>query len=298
MIYVATAATLLALLTAAAWVLGIWFGGSWYRFKRYHRRKGLPLPDGPRWSDRIGHWLAESAALFRIHVWRLERGPPRMAPPADGDPVLCVHGFTQDRTNFAALRRELWMRGRPSTSIDLGLPGKHPRKLAAGVVQALEALRAEHPDRPLDIVCHSMGGLVLRDALRHRPDLIDGIRTIVTLGSPHHGTAGARWPVRLWPEAGGLARGSDWIASLPTLAQLAPQARTVTVSGSADYIVYPQDTAHLPGSEHVDFHGIGHAGLLTDRRVIRTVLAAFDGQALPQAPGVQVSPAPSPTPAP
>ena len=288
MIYVATAVTLAVLLSAAGWVLVVWFGGAWFRFFRYHRKKGLPLPDGPRWSDRIGHWLRESYALLMIHVWRLERGPPRLAPAADGDLVLCVHGFTQDRTNFSALRRRLWMAGRPSDSIDLGLPGRHPRKLARKVIAGLEAMIARHPGRPIDVVCHSMGGLVLRDALATRPDLAAPIRTIVTLGSPHHGTAGARWPVRLWPEAGGLARGSDWIASLPTLAEVAPDARTVTLAGSADYIVYPQDTAHLPGSEHVDLHGIGHAGLLTDERVMDTVIAAFDGEELPEGRGVTV----------
>ena len=286
MVYVATAATLLWLLGAALTVLTVWFGGSWWRFRQYYRRKGLPLPDGPTWAARLHHWFTEATSLIAIHVWRLEQGPPRLAPPASGRTVLCIHGFTQDRTNFSALRRRLWMQGRPSIAVNLGLPGKHPRKLALVVLNALEQLADEREAETIDIVCHSMGGLVLRDALARRPELARGIACIVTLGSPHHGTAAARWPVRMWPEAGGLARGSEWIEALPTLAEAAPAARTVTIGGSADYIVYPLSSCHLPGSEHVDVHGLGHAGLLTDHRILDTVLAAFDGEALPDFPGV------------
>lgn len=290
MAYLITALVLAGLASLAGGALAVWFGGVWYRFLRYHRRKGLPLPDGPRWSDRIGHWLRESWALVLIHLWRLERGPPRLVPPQAGQPVVCVHGFTQDRTNFAALRRRLWLRGRPSVSLDLGLPGRHPRRLARVVIEGLEKVLAEHPDDRIDVLCHSMGGLVLRDALDQRPDLGGRLAAIVTLGSPHQGTAGARWPVRLWPEAGGLARGSAWMRGLKTLDQLAPHARTVTVAGSADYIVYPQSTCHLQGSEAVDLHGVGHAGLLTEPDAIDVVLAAIDGAPLPEREGITVRP--------
>lgn len=259
--------------SAIAAALCIWFGVTWYRFRRYHRRKDLPLPDGPTWPDRVRHWWAEAVALVRIHVWRLGRAPVRFRERQDGRPVLCVHGFTQDRTNFVALRRRLFSLGRASVAIDLGVPGRHPRKLASRVIRALEDLAG---DEPVDVVCHSMGGLVLRDALAQRPDLAAGIRTIVTLGSPHHGTAGARWPARIWPEAAGLARRSGWIAELPDFQTVAPSARAVTIGGSADYVVYPLDTCHLPGTERIDFHGVGHAGLLTNPEVVDTVVEVLE----------------------
>lgn len=283
MVYVATAITLAAMAGLVLWLLFVWFGSVWYRFWRYHRRKGIPLPDGPGWSDRIGHWMREAWALVLIHVWRMERGPRQLGADAPGNPVLCVHGFTQDRTNFSALRRRLWELGRPSIAVDLGIPGQHPERLAWVVYRELERMVEAHPGKPIDIVCHSMGGLVLREALKQRPDLCAHIGTIVTLGSPHHGTAAARWPVRIWPEGGGLARGSDWLAELPSFAESAPNARSVTIGGSADYIVYPLSTCHLEGSEAVNFHGLGHVGLLWDSDVLDTVIAAFDGASLPSA---------------
>lgn len=259
----------------------MWFGGTWWRFARYHRHKGLELPDGSTWRQRIRNWADESTALMQVMLYKVEAAPRRLvSPPDPGNPVLCVHGFTQDRTNFAKLRRRLWDLGRPSEAIDLGLPGRHPSRYAPRLIAALDELASEHPDDDIDVVCHSMGGVLLRHALLERPDLAPRISTIVTLGSPHHGTAASRGFI-LVPEARGLHRRSPWIADLPSFAELAPHARTVTIGGSADYVVYPLDTCHLDGSERVDLEGIGHAGMLTHPLVHDIIVAAFDGEPLP-----------------
>ena len=264
--------------TATVGGLGLWFGGTWWRFARYHRHKGMDLPDGDTWRQRIRNWADEGTALMQVMLYKVEAAPQRLVAPADpGHPVLCVHGFTQDRTNFAKLRRTLWDLGRPSQAIDLGRPGRHPSGYAPRLIAALE-----EPDEPIDIVCHSMGGVLLRHVLRDRPDLGARVSSIVTLGSPHHGTAASRGFI-LVPEAKGLHRRSPWIADLPTFAELVPHARTVTIGGSADYVVYPLDTCHLDGSERVDMAGLGHAGMLTHPRVHDIILAAFAGEPLPVA---------------
>jgi hypothetical protein len=267
--------------TATLATLSVWFGGTWFRFARYHRHKGLDLPDGDSWGERLGAWANESTALMQVLLYKVEAAPRRLVAPADpGPPVLCVHGFTQDRTNFGKLRRTLWDRGRPSEAIDLGLPGRHPSAYAPRLIAALEEIEAEHPHEPVDVVCHSMGGVLLRHVLVERPDLAARIGTIVTLGSPHHGTAASRG-FRFLPEAVGLNRRSPWISGLPTFAELAPHARSVTVGGSADYVVYPLETCHLEGSERVDLRGLGHAGMLTHPRSLAVIVAALDGAPLP-----------------
>lgn len=263
-------------------ILVVWFGGTWFRFARYHRHKGLDAPDGATWAQRLRHWMWESSALVRLFWWKVEAGPRRLIPPDPGVPVLCVHGFTQDRTNFAALRRRLWRSGRPSDAIDMGLPGRHPRRYTPSLTVAIEGLDDAFPDDPIDIVCHSMGGLILRQLLVDRPDVARRIRRIVTLGSPHQGTAAARGPLSVWPEAAGLHRRSAWIAALPDFRALAPHAEVLTVGGTADYVVYPVTTCHLPGSTAVDAEGIGHGGLLTDGEVLDVVEAFLDGVDLPE----------------
>ncbi|MFK7931798.1 MAG: esterase/lipase family protein [Myxococcota bacterium] len=288
MVYLIAGGVVVWAVTTVITVLAVWFGGAWLRFFNYHRHKKLPLPDGPNWGRRIQHWVAEADALVRIHLWRLEPGRSKHTPKLSeaARPVLCVHGFTQDRTNFSALRRRLWGLGRPSVSVDLGLPGKHPSAFAAHVSDAIASLHKAYPNAKMDVVCHSMGGLVLRHALAENPQLAQHIACIVTLGSPHHGTAAARGPLRWWPEADGLSRGSAWIAELPTFADLTPDARVVTIAGTADYIVYPVSTCHLPGTEAVDLHGVGHAGLLTRAEILDLIVLAFNGE-----PVQSVSPA-------
>lgn len=87
---------------------------------------------------------------------------------------------------------------------DWRLPVEHNgRLLAMAAREALElwraapehdALRRLRPDRrpaQLVFVAHSMGGLVTRAALAHRPDLAPDTRMVVTLGTPFDGTVKA-----------------------------------------------------------------------------------------------------------
>jgi pimeloyl-ACP methyl ester carboxylesterase len=261
---------------AAGGVFAVWFGGTWLRFHRYHRHKGLPTPDGATWGDRVRAWMREAGAIASLLLFKAELGPRALPRPGDlRPPVLCIHGFTQDRTNFSAIRGSLWRAGRSSIAVDLGLPGRAPTRYAPALADRLADLWRAWPEGPVDLICHSMGGLLLREVLAARPELRARVGTVLTLGSPHGGTAASRGPLRLWPEAAGLHRRSPWIEALPTLAALAPQARVITVAGTADYVVYPAETCHLEGSEAITLPGVGHAGLLIDERVLALVGRTF-----------------------
>lgn len=67
---------------------------------------------------------------------------------------------------------------------DIRLSGRHLRRL-------LERMQYEHPGVPVDIIAHSMGGLVARSALGDELDPFDPrsprVDTLITLGTPHHG---------------------------------------------------------------------------------------------------------------
>lgn len=273
------------LAVAASGLFG-WISASWARAAVFHRHTRREVIDGPGWWARVKAWGREARAMLTVAAWKAEAGPALLEPAeVFGDPVLCVHGFTQDGTNFAALRNALWARGRPSAAVSLGLPGRHPRRYVPKLVRALEDLVARYPDLGVDIVAHSMGGVLLRQTLGDRPDLAAHVSTVVTLGSPHHGTQGARGFVRYMPEGGGLHPLSPWLNSLPTFSEAAPNARSVTIAGTADYVVYPIEVCHLEGSASLDLEGIGHAGLLADPRAIQAVLDVLDG-VLPARPEV------------
>lgn len=236
-------------------------------YQRWARRTGAPRLSGSVLRLQLG----EAWAVVRLGIWHLTgqilapfRTPPR------GTPVIAVHGYTQNGTSFEALRRALARRGRPVRTVFLGFawPWRRVGDYGAPLVAALE--RA--PDR-VDLIAHSMGGLVIRDVLNRFPHLRDRVRAVCTLGSPHGGTAAARRFTWLHP-ASDLMQGSGWIRTLPTLGDLLPHARLTTIGSSGDLIVYPVETTRQPGAERVEFDDIGHVGLLTDKRALDAAVMA------------------------
>jgi len=73
------------------------------------------------------------------------------------------------------------------------------------LLNALEAKRRQAPHRPIIFIVHSLGGLVLKDALRrswraqpYKQDLktvYDSTRGIIFMGTPHRGSDYADWGI-------------------------------------------------------------------------------------------------------
>ncbi len=256
-------------ITSAAAIGGLWLHHR--RFVSYHRRKGLAVP-----LPSVAGLVRELRDFVVLGWWHLRaflRDGLRTPRQTTGRPVICVHGYTQNATNFWALRHALERRGRPTIAISMWYRLAPLRWYARRLERRLEHLVHEVPEG-VDIVAHSMGGIVLRMVLSARADLRERIRTVVTLGSPHHGTAAARG-IPLLPEVRALRRRSELLAALPHLPELLPHARIVTVAGTADTIVYPVSTSLVDGAEAVVLQGIGHAGLLTRPRALAAVRVAL-----------------------
>ncbi|MCB9685531.1 MAG: hypothetical protein H6738_20980 [Alphaproteobacteria bacterium] len=228
------------------------------RFLVWHARKGRSAPVGLRW---VWLELRDSVPLLWWMIRAFLRDGLMQPERPSGRPVLFVHGYTQNATNFWGLRRRLYAGGRPTVGVSLHHRLAPVAWYAARLERHLERLVRDCPDG-LDVVAHSMGGITLRIVLAARADLRAAVRTVVTLGSPHHGTAAARG-VGFLPEPSALRRGSALVRQLPHLSELLPHARVVSVAGDADTVVYPVETALVPAAEHVVLSDIGHAGLLS-----------------------------------
>jgi len=268
-------------ITIAAWLSGAgllgglaslggvlhWHHGRWVA---YHRRKGRSVPGTAGevlWAEAV-----DGLRLGVDYVRGLFGDGLRRPAEVRGPMVLCVHGYTQNGTNFVRIRRALEAGGRPTMAVSmwhrLAPLAWYLRRLERAVERAVEL----DPDG-IDVVCHSMGGILLRAVLERRPDLAGRIRTAVTLGSPHRGTAAARG-IPLLPEVQALKRRSSFLSTLPRLSELVPQA--VTVAGTLDTIVYPVETALDEGAEHIVLSA-GHAGLLTRPEAVEAVRRVLVG---------------------
>lgn len=104
----------------------------------------------------------------------------------------------------------------------------------------LERMETEEPGVPVDVIAHSQGGVVVREALATRIDADDGraapVRHVITLGTPHRGTDLATMSALLRHSAGGrtLRRGVDTFAGHMGLQ---PDARSIRqMAETSDFI--------------------------------------------------------------
>lgn len=221
-----------------------------------------------RWSfggDAAGLWRAafnEVIAFLRIAAWSVTGGP-RLQPEDVAEHadvvVVLVHGAMADGSCTTG-----WAKGLVKAGVDAAIVAPDH----GVVVRALEVhtervrgfvqrLRLAAPNARLIFVAHSMGGLVVRRLLADDDDVRDATEGVITVASPHAGTAS----VRVVPFGlSHLGAGYAGFTTLPPLSKLVKQSWVV---GSAvDAIVYPKSTTHPDGSEAISFDDVGHAAFL------------------------------------
>ncbi|MWL86655.1 alpha/beta fold hydrolase [Cupriavidus sp. SW-Y-13] len=224
-------------------------------------------------------YLTEYRAVFRMFNWlqpfrsRLDFAQPARPLP-DAPHVLMVHGYGCNHAIWLDMAPALAAAGYQCEGIDLTPVLGDIDDYAAPLLARMREMAARTGHPPL-LVCHSMGGLAARAALvlAARDGSTPPSTGIVTLGSPHHGCALARfaggrnaWQMR-WQ--------SPWLAALAAAETPAMRAHIVSVFSWHDSIAGPPGTSWLEGAHHVALDGIGHVALLRHPRAIEATLAAL-----------------------
>ncbi|MFJ9466707.1 esterase/lipase family protein [Streptomyces caniferus] len=210
-------------------------------------------------------------------------GAPSMLPTEGRahPPVLLLHGFIDNRSVFLLLRRSLHRHGwRHIEALNYSPLTCDLRKAAELLSRHVEEVCARTGHRRVDIVGHSLGGLIARYYVQ-RLGGDTRVRTVITLGTPHSGTAVAPL-MSAHPIVRQMRPDSEVIAelSLP-----APHCRTHFVAfwSEEDRVMVPATTARI---NHPDLHvfnvhvaGVGHLALPVNGTVaagIRDALASAD----------------------
>ena len=244
---------------------------------RESRRLGSSVPPeyqlGVMGTMRL--FFGELRATLWTSSWGMLRPRLHAADTIAGQglPVLLVHGYVCNRGYWTKLSRQLARAGIVHDGVDLEPIGADIEEFVPQVELAIAELCARTGSDRVILVAHSMGGLVARAWLRHYGAA--RVARIVTIGTPHHGTALANLA------AGANARQMSRVDGAPSgwLAQLAasetPELRALITSiySHHDNIVAPQASAQLPGARNIAFGGIGHVALASDARVLRQLLA-------------------------
>ncbi len=191
-------------------------------------------------------------------------------------PVLLLHGYLGTRGSMYTLERRLNDDGICVFSFNLGaLNVRDVRKSAFLIHRKIEAILAQTAVKKIDIIGHSMGGLIGHYYAKKLGGH-ERVRKMIMLGAPLKGTwvalAGIATMGLLWPSAWQLLPGSSFLRELNE----GPNPRDVqyyTIVADRDWVVPPGSSTLEEGSHMSVPHG--HSSLVLSEEVYRHVLWAL-----------------------
>jgi hypothetical protein len=260
------AVALLAALVYATATFGIWWVDRREAGVFAHRTPAETLEVYRTFLDE----LLAAAFFFFLHPFgSIDPLPPRTRELYGRRPILLVHGYAQARSNFWILALRLMARGHgPLYEVNL-------RPATSGLLVLADVLSARMDDviratnaRDVDVVAHSMGGIVTRLAEAGRSGR--RVRRLVTLGTPHAGTRVAE--LALFRSGMDLRPGSEALARMPE----PPPGLVVAISSHHDNVVVPPESGRIgDGGRDIIVGGVGHFSLLVDAGVAEEVSKAL-----------------------
>ncbi|HVZ72854.1 MAG TPA: alpha/beta fold hydrolase [Polyangia bacterium] len=238
-----------------------------------------------------GHAAVYLRQLLRGH--HADRGDSVAAAAASassvpsGPPVLLIHGYLATRGSLHLLEENLSNNGHVVLGFRFGPINLGDIRASAELVaRKVESIVAQTGVEQVDVVGHSMGGLVALYYLK-RLGGARRVRRLVLLGTPTRGTWSAVFGLLTAPL--GLASlqllpGSPFLRELAE-APLPPGVDVVSIGALRDWLA-PLSSTILDGVRHISLP-TGHTGLLIDREVADTVTSLLRG------PPVDATPRPT-----
>jgi pimeloyl-ACP methyl ester carboxylesterase len=188
-------------------------------------------------------------------------------------PVLIIHGFLGTRGSMYMLERRLVEDGFVCVSFNLGtLNVRDIRRSAFLIHRKIERILAQTPSQRIDIIGHSMGGLIglyyVKKLGGHAR-----VRKLIMMGTPVRGT----WSALAGVMTLGLWSTSSWqllprSRFLDELAQgpIPPGVDVSTIAAARDWVV-PLATTRLQGANAMTVP-LGHSSLVVSEEVYRRVV--------------------------
>jgi pimeloyl-ACP methyl ester carboxylesterase len=270
-------------LAAAPIALGIlvYAGASFVLMRRFVDRR--PLGRLLRELCREIAWAALTQPLLPLFYFvgrRLAAGATT--------PVVLVHGYTQNRVDFLRIARALARAGRgPVYGFNYPWFGAIHAN-AARLARFIEGVQRETGASRVDLVAHSLGGLVALEYLHVAGT--DSVRRLVTIASPH---AGVAWRGPILGACGPQIRAG--CAFLEERAVRRLPVPCLSVYSTHDNIVHPPSTAalvHRGARDHVVGH-VAHLSILFEPEVACAIVdflsAPDEASTAPPPPDVETA---------
>ncbi len=239
------------------------------------------IADAPsRWLGKrstVGQDLAGSVdgLSYLRHLARGNRIRRQAAfdKASDAPPILLIHGFLGTRGSMYLLERRLVDDGHVVVSFNIGtINTRDIRRSAFLIHRKIERVLAQTPWKRIDILGHSMGGLIglyyVKKLGGHAR-----VRRLIMMGTPVRGT----WVSLLGVATLGLLSTSSWqllprSRFLDELAQgpIPPNVEVHTIAAVRDWVV-PLATTRMSGANATTVP-LGHSSLVVSEEVYQRVV--------------------------
>lgn len=248
----------------------------------YRYRSPLPPESILNWKQRLQLYFGEARATLTASSWNMPFRRFHHCPAAQprGLPVLLIHGYGCNSGYWRPMSGVLREAGITHHALDMEPVFGSIDEYAAHIHEEIEALCRATGSAQVIIVAHSMGGLATRAYLRDFGPA--RLARVITLGTPHHGTALAQFGVGIntqemvWMASEQEGLSSEWLRRLAGSESGDTYRLFVSIYTHHDNIVSPQTSSHLPGAKNIALHGIGHVALVpapeVQELVVREVL--------------------------
>lgn len=253
-------ALLVALL--AAWILGCGVVVALGHLVRVtHRGRPLRLS-----AEAVACWARESATHALLLPMRPMGWLPTARPGAGrAHPVLLVPGYLMNRSCWHFLAT--WLRGRGWDRVyamDNRPFNGRVELFAEQLEREVQALCASTGSETVDLVAHSMGGVIAAHWILHHGGA-SRVRRLVTLGSPLGGTRMAVFAL--------LREGQDLYPQAPVILGLDRlPVEAIHLWSEQDHLVIPSENATPPwAGRSRRLPWMGHLEMLTNLRAFRAV---------------------------
>lgn len=223
----------------------------------------------PAWS-LVAHEALAFVAAAMLYPFGMRKTRRRTPRAREQRTVVFVHGLFCNPSVFLPMAGYMRYRGIHQT-LPFGYPSTHGVERGAIALKAF--LRNHVRGGAVDLVCHSLGGLVARSYLQE----LGGARRVdrcITLGTPHFGTYNAYW---LASRVGREMRpGSPLLERLKASRTASENVRFLSIIGGSDNLVIPRVFARH--EEEVCVPDLGHMAMLFSPAVWRLVSGHLLGE--------------------
>jgi pimeloyl-ACP methyl ester carboxylesterase len=234
-----------------------------------------PQPRASLWALLLA-CLREASTAPIVFLWRQPFRAQAISDalkPSNKVGVVFIHGFFCNRAFWSPWMAQLQSQNRVFASVTLE-PAFGSIDDYAAIVEAAVIKVTQATGQAPVLICHSMGGLAARAWLRSNAANDSRVKRIITIGSPHFGTALSTEKALLpFINTHQMQRLGAWTQQLAKDEPATRYGKFTCWYSNCDNIVVPTSTAMLPGADNRFVTAQGHVSMAFSQQVMQESLA-------------------------